>query len=82
MRTPGRVATLAATFLLLALAGCVSLASAAIDAGFRDAEDHGRNAKYENKSYGAHFVDALLESDDDDSCHCGHCSRCRKGGGR
>ncbi len=53
---------------LTATTGCAAL----IDAGFRELDDHGKHARYENKSYGEHFVDALLEDDDhDDDCCCG-----------
>ncbi len=46
--------------------GCAAL----LDAGFKEAQDHGDNARYENKSYGEHFLDSLSEDDDDDDeCH-------------
>ena len=57
----------ALTLLLVPTAGC----SALIEAGSRDLQDHGRHARYESKSYGEHFLDALGEDDDDDDCCCG-----------
>ncbi|MCO5165218.1 MAG: hypothetical protein M9894_02465 [Planctomycetes bacterium] len=56
--------------LVLPSTGCVAL----LDAGLRETADHGKNARYENKSFGGHFVDALVESDD---CRpCRRRSRC------
>ena len=49
--------------------GCAAL----IDAGGRELQDHGDHAKYENKSYGEHFLDSLLEDDDDHHHHHRHC---------
>jgi hypothetical protein len=49
--------------LLATCAGCVDLAGAAIDAGFRKALDHGSHPLYEHKSYGEHFADALLDEE-------------------
>ena len=65
-----------ARLLLLALAltsqtGCVAL----LDAAFKENNDHGRNASYENKSFGEHYLDSLLEDDDDDDCD-NYCNRC------
>lgn len=59
--------------LLSALAfgntGCVAL----LDAALKESDDHGRGARHENKSYGEHYLDSLLEDDDCD-CRgsCGH----------
>ena len=60
-----------AVFALLSLSstGC---ASALIDGGLRELQDHGGNARYENKSYGEHVIDSFFEGDDDDDddgCH-------------
>lgn len=52
--------------VLASTTGC----AAAIDAAFRETDDHGRGARYESKSYGEHDLDAVFESDDDD-CDCG-----------
>jgi hypothetical protein len=63
-----------AVALLLQGTGCVAL----LDAAFKETRDHGRDARYENKSYGAHFVDSLFEDDDDDceaTYYCGRCCR-------
>lgn len=64
--------TIARTLMLFAAltitslnTGCVAL----LDAGIKETADHGHNARYENKSYGEHFLDSLFEDDDDD-CHC------------
>lgn len=45
--------------------GCVAL----LDAALKETDDHGRDARYENKSFGEHYFDSLLEDDDDD-CDC------------
>ena len=45
--------------------GCAAL----IDAAFRETDDHGSNPRYEQQSFGAHFIDAWLE-DDEPSCRC------------
>lgn len=64
----GRTASiLIALLAALGNTGCVSL----LDAALREADDHGHHARYENKSFGDHYIDALLESDDDDDCSCG-----------
>ena len=48
-----------------------------VGAAFREGQDHGDNARYENKNFGEHFLDELVEDDDDDAdCyhyhhHCG-----------
>ena len=51
-------------FLCLANTGCAAL----IDAAFRETADHGDNPRYEQQSFGSHFLDALAE-DDDEPCH-------------
>ncbi|MDC3379219.1 hypothetical protein OAX78_02950 [Planctomycetota bacterium] len=48
--------------LTLSGTGCV----AALDAGFRELDDHGSSPRYESQSYGAHFVDALNDDYDRD----------------
>lgn len=53
---------LALALVVTSSSGCVLL-----DAGLREARDHGRHARYENKSYGEHALDALFE-DDDEEC--------------
>ena len=67
--------TIARLLLLIALAsqtGCVAL----LDAAFKETSDHGRNARYENKSFGEHYLDSLLEDDDDDcETYCTPCGR-------
>lgn len=50
-----------ALVLLAPLGGCAELVGASIEAGFRDLTDHGKHPLYPNKSYGEHFVDALVE---------------------
>ena len=57
--------------LLFALSGSSTGCAALIDAAFREGQDHGDRARYENKDYHEHFFDALLEDDDDD----GDCRR-------
>jgi hypothetical protein len=52
------------SLLLLPATGCGSL----IEAGSRDLQDHGDHARYENKSFGEHFVDALCEPDPEPAC--------------
>ncbi|MBX3468388.1 MAG: hypothetical protein KF878_16065 [Planctomycetes bacterium] len=74
MTTPARLvrsSLLALTLgLVAASSGCVAL----LDAGVRETQDDGRRARYENKSFGGHFVDALVEQDD---CRpCRRHSRC------
>jgi hypothetical protein len=71
MRTTARHLLFAA--LLLQGTGCVAL----LDAAFKETQDHGRNARYENKSYGSHFVDSLFEDDDDcdETYYCNRCCR-------
>lgn len=50
---------------LLPATGC----SALLEAGARETRDHGRHARYQNKSYGEHFLDALVAEDGDrDRC--------------
>jgi hypothetical protein len=63
--------------LLLPTAGCGSL----IEAGIRDTHDHGSHARYENKSYGEHFLDALSEPEPcHERCHDSYRDdRCRHG---
>ena len=56
--------TCALAFLCCSANGCVAL----LDAGVKETQDHGDNARYENKSYGEHFLDSLVEPDDDE-CH-------------
>ena len=58
----------ALTCSLALLCGSTNGCAALLDAGFKEAQDHGDNARYENKSYGEHFLDSLIESDDDE-CH-------------
>ncbi|MCW8139825.1 MAG: hypothetical protein KIT58_13080 [Planctomycetota bacterium] len=55
--------------LVVASSGCVAL----LDAGVRETQDHGRRPRYESKSFGGHFVDALVEQDD-----CRPCRRHRR----
>ncbi len=54
--------TLLVTAIILVLvylqAGCGAL----IGAGFREAQDHGKNARYEHKDYWAHVSDELAEN--------------------
>jgi hypothetical protein len=64
--------------LMLALAvvalchgGCAAL----LDAALREPDDHGHNARHENKRSGAHYLEARVEDDD---CSCGH-SQCDGG---
>ncbi|MEZ0229824.1 MAG: hypothetical protein ACAI25_14450 [Planctomycetota bacterium] len=45
-----------------ALSGCGALVGASIDAGFRELLDDGKHPVYRHQSYGAHFVDALVEA--------------------
>ena len=52
---------LAIAFVATTCSGCAAF----IDAGFRELDDHGDNARYENKSYMGHVVDSWLEDDDD-----------------
>ena len=52
---------LAMLFVAWSCSGCAAF----IDAGFRELDDHGDNARYENKDYLAHVADAWLEDDDD-----------------
>jgi hypothetical protein len=47
--------------LALSSSGCMF-----IDAGGREMNDHGSHAKYRHQSYGAHVVDSMFESDDED----------------
>jgi hypothetical protein len=66
---------LIATTAVLALlcASSTGCASALIDGGLRELQDHGGNARYENKSYGEHVIDSFFEGDEDDAsddeCH-------------
>ncbi|HBP23893.1 MAG TPA: hypothetical protein DEA08_39710 [Planctomycetes bacterium] len=53
---------LAIAFVAASCNGCAAF----IDAGFRELDDHGDNARYEHKSYLAHVADSWLEDDDDD----------------
>ncbi len=46
---------------LLSFSGCAAL----IDAGFRDLQDDGKHPRYEHKSYWGHFLDSLLEDEED-----------------
>ena len=58
--------TLALTCLAAPTSGCAAL----VDAAFREGNDHGDHATYENKDYHEHFFDSLMEEDDDDDgCH-------------
>lgn len=57
---------------LLPATGCGAL----LDAGVRETRDHGRHARYQNKSYGEHFLDALVDDDDQDRC----CNRSHRRG--
>lgn len=71
--TPRRSPSLFAfvlALLTLGNTGCVAL----LDAALKETDDHGRGARYENKSYGEHYLDSLLEDDDDCDCHgsCEH----------
>lgn len=52
---------IAALILAMSGSGCAAF----IDAGFRELDDHGDDARYENQSYMAHVVDAWLEDDDE-----------------
>lgn len=58
-----RRAFLLVALLVLTQPGCGALVGASIDAGFRELQDDGRHPVYRNKSYGAHFADALFEDD-------------------
>jgi hypothetical protein len=62
--------TLALLSVSVTSTGCASL----IGAAFREGQDHGDRARYENKNFGEHFLDELAEDDDDDDCyHYHHC---------
>jgi hypothetical protein len=68
------------TPFLFALAATLSLCStgclgAFIDAGFRELDDSGDDARYAHQSYGAHVVDSMFDDDDDDKS-CGHHYHC------
>lgn len=61
--------------LLLAFAlsqtGCAAMIDAMFATGeacYKETQDHGRHARYENKSFGEHFADSFF--DDDDDCRC------------
>ncbi len=66
---------LIATTAVLALLcfGSTGCAAALLEGGARELQDHGDNARYENKSYGEHVIDSFFESDEDDAddegCH-------------
>ncbi|MDC3379218.1 hypothetical protein OAX78_02945 [Planctomycetota bacterium] len=52
--------------LALSGTGCV----AALDAGFRELDDHGSSPSYESQSYAAHLVDAVNDDSDRDRDRC------------
>ena len=54
--------------LLLVISVMFCGCGALLDAAFRESQDHGDHARYENKSFFHHFFDALEDDDDDDGC--------------